>query len=483
MSIDKIITINLLDDLADSMKKVIGRSILRRKPGNPYLEEVLVHMQFLKLKAKEHVRRDHLLEKVIHYMTRQEPYSLPPFLLDGDVSTGKTSILAKVLQQMSQKSVDATVWYYKEGGEASHRNCNESDDPNDYSDLDLPQQPPTPIYPLFQQGKYKFSPPKLIQPVLVARVIGLTPEASSMKLLIQSLSYQICTAYGVNIEDDTELNIELFRDSLHLASALRPLIIVLAKIDRLDCHGPMNQKLSMLLEVIPPYVRFVFSAKTNLSFTSNAAIITDKILMMVPLVVQNARKALGIITLPPETDYLAEREHYFLNSGEIIAPIVRTYIHKYAEMNGRKLHIDHENWIFNAFFDAQKGENGVIPLRLLKLLYQLSRSWKSEDSISSLEFPRTIVDAFSLIFENWENKFGFALTSNALIILVCSRDGITQSELEDMLSLHDDVLVEVFRVRYWFVSFALKYLNIVFSLISRECCGYPPHWLLHSSTE
>ncbi|KAI8849583.1 hypothetical protein BC829DRAFT_180263 [Chytridium lagenaria] len=97
----------LVEELTEKVKKLIIRSMNFRTKPNPLVEEILVHTTQFRLKSRDHIRRQHLIDKVINFMSRPDSWPLPPFLLYGEASMGRTSLLGKALQKFVQKAVDA----------------------------------------------------------------------------------------------------------------------------------------------------------------------------------------------------------------------------------------------------------------------------------------------------------------------------------------------------------------------------------------
>ncbi|KAJ3045979.1 hypothetical protein HDU99_009829, partial [Rhizoclosmatium hyalinum] len=87
-----------------------------------------------------------------------------------------------------------------------------------------------------------------IQPVFIARVVGITPDSSTSYGLMKSITHQICLAYNVSTNIDDEISLEMFREALKFATAEKPLVIALAKVDSL-LPGPMNSRISWLIDV------------------------------------------------------------------------------------------------------------------------------------------------------------------------------------------------------------------------------------------
>ena len=88
------------------------------------------------------------------------------------------------------------------------------------------------------------------------------------------------------------------------------------------------------------------------------------------------------------------------------------------------------------------------PLPLyLKLAFDEACRWKSYTPENETKLPLTIREILHSLFDHLERIHGKMLVSHALAYISASKNGLTQSELEDLLSLDDDVLNDVYQ--YW----------------------------------
>ena len=88
------------------------------------------------------------------------------------------------------------------------------------------------------------------------------------------------------------------------------------------------------------------------------------------------------------------------------------------------------------------------PLPLfLKLAFDEACRWKSYTPESETKLPSTIREIIHSLFDRLERIHGKMLVSHALAYISASKNGLTESELEDLLSLDDDVLNDVYQ--YW----------------------------------
>lgn len=96
--------------------------------------------------------------------------------------------------------------------------------------------------------------------------------------------------------------------------------------------------------------------------------------------------------------------------------------------------------VLNAFNNCQ------LPL-FLKLAFDEACRWKSYIPDTETCLPSTIREIIQSLFERLERIHGRMLTSRALAYISGSKNGLTGSEQEDLLSLDDEVLNDVYQ--YW----------------------------------
>ncbi|KAJ3029737.1 UNVERIFIED_CONTAM: TRAF3-interacting protein 1, partial [Siphonaria sp. JEL0065] len=419
----------LFDNLLDRFKRLISRQMINHPRPNTLLHEITTHMKQFKAKARDHSHRGHLISKIMTYITRTEKVPVPPFLLDGDASMGKTSVVGKTLQNLVKK-ITEDAWTRLQAAKTPLDSS--MDVVSSKQDITSEQLPP-PV----EKAPY--------EPIIVARICGLTPCSSNARLLIDSLARQIYDAYLYKYEASEELlSVQEYRKALSLATSEKPLIIVLTKIDRLPSTGPLALKISWLLDQIPPFVRIVLTAKTDQSPTSAFHVIQGKIKEMAPSMLLNAASSES--RTPPSPILLSMCiEEYLMNVGTIIAPIAKSSIKRLLTADGRKLRMDQEDALRKAFTDAEMGDDRIVPIRLLKQLYKMSKKWGSSEKVADIDFPKTLSESFDMVLSDLEISHGYYLTMTLLSVLALSRDGLTTSELEDILSLDDSCLTETLK--------------------------------------
>lgn len=84
-----------------------------------------------------------------------------------------------------------------------------------------------------------------------------------------------------------------------------------------------------------------------------------------------------------------------------------------------------------------------LPL-FVKLAFDDVFRWKSYSSEDECVLQSTVRAAIASVFEKLEYRHGQLLVSHALSYITRSKNGVSDSEMEDLLSLDDEVLSDVY---------------------------------------
>ena len=96
--------------------------------------------------------------------------------------------------------------------------------------------------------------------------------------------------------------------------------------------------------------------------------------------------------------------------------------------------------IMNAF------DKCPLPL-FLKLSFDQAAKWKSYQKIDDSSLKSNVKDSINQLFSDLERLHGECLVSHALGLITTSMYGLSDAELEDILSIDDEVLNDVYQ--YW----------------------------------
>ena len=260
---------------------------------------------------------------------------------------------------------------------------------------------------LFQTPEWLGDSTHLLIPV---RFLGTTPESSTIYRTLASLSRQLIHLCGLRAQfpeipqEFTELK-DLFKDVLAAIPENKRVVLFVDSLDQLsDANGA--HRLQWLPLALPSNVKFVLSV------------------------------------LPQEHDILDTLRKLLPEEGQYVevANLKTDTSHKilkiWMDMQHRKLSEAQEKQIDNLI------TQDVRPL-YLKLVYDEIHTWKSFEK-SNFDC-RDIEACLSRLYRRLETKHGKTLVSKALGFLSASAGGLTELEMEDVLSLDEEVLTDVFQ--------------------------------------
>ena len=117
-----------------------------------------------------------------------------------------------------------------------------------------------------------------------------------------------------------------------------------------------------------------------------------------------------------------------------------TILENWLRSSRRKLVDFQKQLVLEAFKECP------LPL-FLKLSFDDACRWKSYTQLNETKVASSVKGIINDLFELVERRHGKVLVSHALAYLTASKNGLTEPELEDVLSLDDDVLNDVYQ--YW----------------------------------
>ncbi|KAJ8408417.1 hypothetical protein AAFF_G00258310 [Aldrovandia affinis] len=254
--------------------------------------------------------------------------------------------------------------------------------------------------------------PKL---VVVQRLLGTSPLSSEIDSLLRSVCFQVCGAVGLSLPIAQTLNtheylVRFFHNLLAKMSRQRDsLLLILDSLDRLS-EANYAHKLRWLPKELPSNVHVVVSTRDS-----------------GPPLLETLQ---GMITAP---ENFFKVEQLGIDQG-------REIISTYMGAARRRLTPDQHDVVLRGF------QHSGHPL-VLKLALDAAQLWASYTPMSDIQLGSTAQEAVSLLLENLEKKHGRQLVSSALGYIVSARDGLSETELRDVLSLDDEVLADIYQ--YW----------------------------------
>ncbi|KAI8929230.1 hypothetical protein BC831DRAFT_6231 [Entophlyctis helioformis] len=456
---------------------------------NALIDEILHHIRFVKSRSKEFVRREHVVERITNYMVQTKMKHVLPLVITGAPGTGKSGVIAKSLQKVASDIYAAE----KRARDAAKRTAQETEDTHAAAEKPV-ERPPArrpstaisslgsgtpafarrrssmhpsgqggmadsdnnrPAFAMTQMSPFTAPLPPMpahtangAQPqteprhVIVFRCIAITHASASTSNLMLSLAAQISQAYGISqISTQYEDPLVKFRRALRLPTRERPLLLVLTKLDQLQFDNESERSMGWLLDDLPAYINLVLAVHDERFARSLLPNIMAKIVHLVPHAQADLREKKGTIdttkwTLPVSLDQC------LLPIGDFIPTVAKVALKRYLGLDARRLRPEQEEMVMHAFeranlLDLQR--MGTASPLLLRLLYNITRPWRSYETVS-LNMPISVSKTLELVFATLEKEYIAGVVATVCSILTLSRDGLASTEIEDMLSLKDDIL-------------------------------------------
>nr|XP_006825345.1 PREDICTED: NACHT and WD repeat domain-containing protein 1-like [Saccoglossus kowalevskii] len=252
----------------------------------------------------------------------------------------------------------------------------------------------------------------LTQAAIILRFIGTTPASTSIRQLIKSVCLQILTIYDdtQHVPSDYFQLVRLFSQLLQYATKEKPIVIFLDSLDQLS-PADGAYRMAWLPRYLPPYVAMIVSTLPNENniLTTLRSILSSTMTRYAEVKELSTNESLNTMT-----SWLQSKERVITSEQQ------RTICHAIQKCS--------------------------LPL-YLKLLFDQASSWQSYIPDSKINLQTSVKGMIAVIFDRLEEYHGKALVSHALSYMTISQNGIGEAELEDLLSLDDEVLQEVYA--YW----------------------------------
>ncbi|XP_072034434.1 NACHT domain- and WD repeat-containing protein 1-like [Amphiura filiformis] len=251
--------------------------------------------------------------------------------------------------------------------------------------------------------------------VVVFRFLGTSAQSSTIHETLQSVTRQICFAYGAeqpssnDLEDYTEL-VQTFRYLLTtLPSKEKPLFIMLDSIDQLTSNNDAHA-MHWLPKSFPEHVQIAISMLPDVNRCLN-----------------NIRLTL-------------RDEHCYIEMPPIPKETGLQIMEGWLKLRNRTLTEEQKCIVSKAFQRCPQ------PL-FLKILFESFVYWRSYLKPEDINLPTNAREAITQLVEKMERKHGKVFVEHCLGYVTVSRNGISDAELEDAFSCDDDVMNDVYQ--YW----------------------------------
>ena len=244
--------------------------------------------------------------------------------------------------------------------------------------------------------------------ITIFRFLGTSPDSSNIFRLLYSLCEQIIvvtTGIYPSLPQDIDDLIRLFHKLIREYKSNTPLVILLDSLDQLSREHAAH-KLHWLPKKLPENVKIV---------TSTYIESTDIIILLKSL-------------FPTDNFILVPKL-----GEELSCKILKSWL----DGKNRTLTADQFNVIENAFVQCS------LPI-YVKLVFESILQWKSYTQVDYTSLAFTVKQSIMQLFEHLEHKHSKMFVSRAFAYITASSSGLSETELEDILSTDDTLLNDVF---------------------------------------
>ena len=377
---------SLCKEFYDKASKLIRQGgVKSSKTYDEIVTEVLQHQHFAKIRCEVFEGREDVLDEIQNYLTNG---CRLPLVIFGNSGCGKTTVMARLFEVLS-------------------------------TELQNVQAKPDVIAPIEEQTtKTDSSTGSDVKdstgpiPLLLLRFLGTTPLTSTIQQVLVSLCKQIARIHKKSWEEPDKFSdlVKSFHKILNVASKEQPIILLIDSVDQL-MPAYNAYKVNWLPAQLPEHVKVIVSTLDE------------------GYPIYDTLKA----KYEPEGGKLIQIKPLGENVG-------MTIIQKWLRMTGRAVTPEQEGVVKQALTICS------LPL-YARIAFDQIRRWRSFDKPTTEELKPTIQVAITKHFEAMETKFGAPLVKHCLAFLTASRYGLSEMELEHVLSLDDQLLGEIYK--FW----------------------------------
>ena len=248
------------------------------------------------------------------------------------------------------------------------------------------------------------------QTICAVRYIGYTPKSSDIKQILMTICHQLLHTLGrphSDIPYDVKDLQRFFADLLQSVPKRLRVVIFLDSLEKLISEYNAHY-LSWLPAELPSNIKIIVSAHPT----------KHKILDRL-------------------RDEIIKDLSYMVNVTQMVPTDAEGLMQYTLGLHGRKLNPMQQNVFTSKFSECSLA-------MYVQLLIQRSKCIKSFETISNENVPSNIEQAINKLFGELEERHGSVLVGRALGYLVASVTGLSDCEMNDLLSLDDDVLNSVF---------------------------------------
>ena len=391
--------------LTASLDKIILHRTMWMRDGcglgidGAHLEEMLHHCKWAREKVLSFVGRETLVNNALRIIAnstsestknaRDKYYAGISLAVIGKSGTGKTSIMAKL----------ANMLFEKEEKKSSSKHDQES----------IP---------------------------IIVRFCGTSRRSSDGYSLIVSICRQIqlvsVDGDGTGSNGGAQQEPGTYAVAVELLQRLLneyPVILLIDSLDQLSDENLARSKVSFLRGLIPHRNTRVIVSMLPDDKSGKASGKNELLFYGSESTLMSAKVPKFVIP-----DFSTKDHHSDDSVQEECRHIVRSLLARHS----RKLTVKQLDYVMSRV--------AVEPTALyMNLASIVTSKWHCDASIDDLNLQGGVVNIVDQIFEDLEKEFGILLAQTALSFITWSREGISDAEMVDLLSLDDDVLKRVFQ--------------------------------------
>jgi len=259
---------------------------------------------------------------------------------------------------------------------------------------------------------------------IIVRFVDMTHLATTSANMLRSIYRQIQRLYPKETEYDLKFRMptrerdmkKKFLDFLSLASEERPLTIMIDGVDQLRDED--TSWLPTKGTDLPPFVRLILSARSRSQ--TNATVVAE-------IVREASKKEFNSSTQVIKIKKLKKVEH------------AEAMLDAWLALDKRRLQPDQKSFLLESFSQMEVPS----PL-ILRVMYSEAVKWGSYSSFPDWGKAKTLRDLLTVLFEGFENEHGPKFVRRVCGLITASADGLRMSELEDLLSLDNELLKDAF---------------------------------------
>ncbi|XP_038070325.1 NACHT domain- and WD repeat-containing protein 1-like isoform X2 [Patiria miniata] len=244
----------------------------------------------------------------------------------------------------------------------------------------------------------------------VVRFVGATPESSTPNQLLRSACEQIAYLYGEHISIASKGANRLSKDLPTLLKRVtedRPLVVVLDGIDQFTSTGDNTAAFNWIPDTLPSNVKMILTMRGTdyEGFTHLKSLLRD---------------SASFVEVPQLSG---------ADSTKMFESLLKAHGRTLCDTQAKLLK------------DAVAG----CPTPLyVKLASHVACTWRSYDESSSTKLEKDTGAQINAILDRLERRYGKLAVSHSIGYLCVARDGVSDAEMNDLLSCDDAVLDELY---------------------------------------